>query len=49
VRIDDPEGLFFLAEVACDLYQNEMFEYVGMVAGMEGVAVAEHEAGSEVR
>ena len=49
MRIDDPEGFFFLAEVACDLYQNEMFEYVGMVAGMEGVAVVEYEAGSKVR
>ena len=40
--VDIPIGLVFAVEVAESKKQNKMFEYVGMVAGMEGVAVAEH-------
>ena len=40
--VDIPIGLVFVVEIAEGEKQDEMFEYVGMVAGMEGVAVAEH-------
>ena len=41
--IDIPIGLVFAVEIAEGEKQDEMFEHVGIVAGMEGVAVAEHE------
>ena len=41
--VDIPIGLVFAVEIAEGEKQDEMFEHVGMVAGMEGVAVAEHE------
>jgi putative regulatory protein recX len=42
VGVDIPIGLVFAVEVAEGEKQDKMFEHVGMVAGMEGVAVAEH-------
>ena len=40
--VDIPIGLVFAVEVAEGEKQDKMFEHVGMVTGMEGVAVAEH-------
>jgi len=42
VRVDHPEGFVFLLEIVNQLHQQQVFEYVGVIAGVEGVAVAEH-------
>jgi hypothetical protein len=49
VRIDVPESLVLLAEVARELHQHQMFEHIGVVAGVEGVAIAEHRLMPPVR
>lgn len=40
--IDVPESLVLLAEVAGELHQYQMFEDIGVVTGVESVAIAEH-------
>ena len=45
--IDIPIGLVFLIEVIKRQEKDEMLDHIGMVAGMEGVAVAEHKRSSE--
>ena len=45
--IDIPIGLVFLIEVIQRQEKDEMLDHIGMVAGMEGVAVAEHKRSSE--
>jgi hypothetical protein len=42
--VDDPERRRFFAQVSGDLEQDEVFQHVGMVAGVEGMTVAEHGA-----
>jgi hypothetical protein len=42
MRVDDAESLFLLRHVLQQLDQNQVLEDIGMVAGMEGVAVGEH-------
>ena len=42
VRVDDPELLVLLAEVARQLNKNQVLEYVGMVAGVKSMAITEH-------
>ena len=43
MRIDHPERLVLLAEIAGQLDQDKVLEDVGMVAGMESVAITEHD------
>ncbi|GLC96080.1 hypothetical protein Tamer19_54890 [Cupriavidus sp. TA19] len=46
VGVDIPERLVLLRKVLEQLHDDGMFEDIGMVAGMEGVTIAEHgEAG----
>ena len=42
VGVDDPEWCRFFAQVFGNLEQDQVFEHVGMVAGVVGVTVAEH-------
>jgi hypothetical protein len=43
VGVDDREGGFFFKQVVERGNQHRVLEHVGVVAGMEGVAVTEHE------
>ena len=43
MRIDIPERFFFLPEILSQLNENEVFEDVGVVAGMKGVAITQHD------
>ena len=40
--IEDGQCRVFLLQMAQDGDQNSVFEHIGMIAGMEGVAVTEH-------
>ena len=40
--VDVPVGFVLLVEVTQYLYQDKVFEDVGVVAGMKGVAITEH-------
>ena len=42
VRVHEPERRLLGGQVGQHLYQHEVLEYIGVVAGMEAVAVAEH-------
>ena len=42
VRINIPIGFVFFVEILQDEEKCEMFEHVGMVAGVECVSVTEH-------
>ena len=42
VAIDDPVRLFLLVQVIQQLQQDAVFENIGVVAGVKGVAVAQH-------
>jgi hypothetical protein len=44
--VNDPKALVFLSHVPQQLDQNEVFENIGVVAGMEGVTVGEHVVGT---
>ena len=44
VGVDDPERRGFFAQILCDVHEDQVFEYVGVVAGVVGVAVTEHGA-----
>lgn len=41
--VDIPIRFVFAVEIIEREIKHEMFEHIGMVAGMESVAVAEHE------
>jgi hypothetical protein len=43
MRVDIPVGLVLLAEVAQELQHDGVFQNVGVIACMKGVAVAEHD------
>jgi hypothetical protein len=43
VGVDIPPGLVLAIEVAQQFDQHEMLEDVGVIAGVKGVAVTEHE------
>ena len=43
VSVDHPEWFVLLREIVNQLHQHQMLSNVGMVAGAEGVAVAQHE------
>jgi hypothetical protein len=40
--VKDGQSGVFLRQMPHDRDQHHVFEHVGMVAGMEGVAIAEH-------
>ena len=42
VRVDDPERRRLFGHVGGDLDQDQVFQHIGVVAGVKGVAVAEH-------
>ena len=46
VGVDDPERRRLFAHVFGDLQQDEVFQHVGVVAGVKGMAVAEHRGGA---
>ena len=43
MRIDVPERFFLLPEILRQLNENEVFEDIGMIAGMKGVAITQHD------
>lgn len=40
--IHNPERYRFLHHVLNDLYQNQVLEYIGVIAGMKGVTITKH-------
>ena len=42
MRVDDPERRRFFHHVFGNLEQDDVFQYVGMIAGVKGMTVAEH-------
>jgi hypothetical protein len=42
MRVDDAQGGIFTAQVFAQRNQGGVFEDIGMVAGMKGVAIREH-------
>ena len=42
VCVDDHERLVLLTEITRQLNENQVFEYVGMIAGVESVTITEH-------
>ena len=49
MRIDIPIRLVFAVEIFEDEEKGKVLEHIGMVAGMEGVAVAEHDRAAEIK
>ena len=41
--VDEPERFFLLSEMTNQMDQDQMLQYVGMIAGVEGVTIAEHD------
>jgi hypothetical protein len=46
--VDHPVRVFFLIEVIKNMHQNAVFKHVGVVGGMECVAIAEQGLAFEV-
>lgn len=49
VGVDDPERFVLLAEMLQEQHQDPVFQHVGMVTGVEMVAVAAHRTAGLVR
>jgi hypothetical protein len=41
--VDDPERLVFLPKIAAQLDEHKMLQHIGVIAGMKGVAIAQHD------
>jgi hypothetical protein len=41
--INVPERFIFLSQIAQQLHLDEVFQHIGVIAGMKGMAVTQHE------
>jgi hypothetical protein len=46
--VDVPERFVFLCQIVQQQHFDVVFENIGVIAGMEGVAVTEHDCKSEI-
>ena len=41
--VDDPERFVLLPQIAAQLDEHKMLQHIGVIAGMKGVTVAQHD------